>query len=457
VAVVLPVLLAMVFRRANAHLWSVLSWTIAIALPIYVVARALYLWVRLDDSLVRTTLRDLRPGWILMPVGTEAPWKVWPFLTTALVLANVSIFYLGVDPWTYAFDSTEPWNWPWSNWTSQFLHADASHLWGNMVFLWIFGSALEGRIRRGRLLAFYLLAGTASNALSAIGYLPHGGASGVGASGAIAGLMGLYLVRCYFSRVSFGVPIFGPLGYALPVVLRIQIHPFVLLTLYFLMDLSGARATMVGLDSDVDYWAHVGGYVFGLTIGYATGLYREGLVENLAFRRRQADESGEYGQSHAANTALLEIEPDDVDALLARARAQSRFYRRETAKEDYCRVIQMLLTEQRRRAAEVFLEYFEKYLVPMPIDQQLALTPALAERGDLNVAARCLELAAEAPGADPELRATALLYEAKLLIELGFKDAAVKVYEELVCSHPTSPRSEVARSRLAQLRGNDVG
>lgn len=451
-AVVVPVLLAMVFRRVNTFIWNVISWLVIIGLPIYVLARIIYLWSQLEGSFIRVALRHLRPGLALMPIGSEARWKAWPCLTTALVLANAGVFYLGVDQSVYGFYYREPWGWAWSNWISLFLHADQGHLWGNMIFLWIFGSALEGRLGRARLLLYYLLAGTAAHALSVVGTLTSDVEWSLGASGAIAGLMGLFIVRCYFSRVSFGIPIFGPLGYALPLVLRVQLNAMVLLTLFFLKDLSGARASMDGVWSQIGYWAHVGGYFFGLAIGYTTGLYRDGLREGLSLRSAEGGEGGDYGRSRAARTALLELEPDHIDALLARAREGSRFKRSEVAREDYCRVIGLLLDQRRGSAAEIFLEYFSKYLRPLPLTQQLALTPALAARGERDIAARCLELVAAEPGVEPDSRAAALLYEARLLTELGLPEAAERVYETLIHSHPANPKSEIAESRLAQLR-----
>jgi membrane associated rhomboid family serine protease len=416
-----------------------------------VFARLLYLWSQLEGSNIQVALRDLRLGLAFMPIGSEARWKAWPFLTAALVLANVGVFYLGVDQSAYGFYFREPWNWTWSNWTSLFLHANQDHLWANMIFLWIFGSALEGRVGRRQLLLYYLLAGTAGHALTVVGNPASEAGWSRGASGAISGLMGLFIVRCYFSRISFGIPIFGPFGYALPVVSRVRIHPMFLLTLFFLMNLSGARASMDGAQSHINYWAHVGGYFFGLTMGYATGLYRDGLREGLSLRSAEGGD-GDYGRSRSARTALLELEPNDIDALLARARERSRFSRGEGASEDYRRVIELLVKGNRARAAEIFLEYFEKYLSPMPLTHQLPLTLALAQRGEKDIAARCLELAVAEPGVDSSLRATALLYEARLLTELDLPDAAEKVYEELIQWRPAGAQNEIAEVRLAQMR-----
>jgi tetratricopeptide (TPR) repeat protein len=265
-------------------------------------------------------------------------------------------------------------------------------------------------------------------------------------------VMGLYMIRCCFGRVSVGIPIFGALGFALPVVLRIRVSPLILLTLYFLRDLSGARATLEGVPTNIGYGAHVGGYLFGLAIGYGSGLFRDGARESLAVQGTVPDRDGDFGRAREAQDALLKLEPDHVDALLARARRDSRFRCSETARRDYQRIVQLLLESDRARAAEVFLEYYQKFLAPVEIRQQLALTPALVDLGEYDIAARSLELAAQGPGIDRDARATALLYQGKLLTELELPDAAEKIYKDLMNSDPESSQAEIAEARLDGLR-----
>jgi membrane associated rhomboid family serine protease len=454
IAIVIPFLLVGVFRAANNLLWNLVAYSLWLAIPIYVFARPLYRWSQNDGSLSENVFRDLRFGLPLAPVGTDSDWRRWPVLTLALVLTNVCVFYAGVDQFTYALHICEPSGWQWSNWIAMFLHGDSSHLWGNMLFLAVFAAPLEGRIGRGRLFLYYLLTGTVAHAAWVLSELVVGGDCnwGLGASGAISGVMGLYMVRCCFGRVSFGIPIFGAVGLTLPVVLRIRVSPLVLLTFYFLRDLSGARATLEGVPTNIGYAAHVGGYLLGLAIGYGSGLFRDGVRESLAVQASVPDTDGDYGRSREAQDALLKLESDHVDALLARARRDSRFGRGETARQDYQRVVQLLLESDRARAAEVFLEYYQKFLAPVEIRQQLVLTPALVDLGKCDIAARALELAAQDPGIDRDAHATALLYQAKLLTELKLPEAAEEIYRELMDSDPESPQTEIAKARLDSLR-----
>jgi membrane associated rhomboid family serine protease len=454
VAVVIPFLLVGFFRAASNLLVELVTYSLWFAIPIYVFLRPLYRWSQNDGSLSANMLRDLRVGLPLAPVGTDNDWKRWPVLTLALVLTNVGVYCAGVDQHTYAFKVCEPWGWQWSNWISTFLHANPSHLFGNMVFLLIFAAPLEGRIGRGRLLLYYLLTGTAANAAMILSDFTIGGdcIGSIGASGAISGVMGLYMVRCCFGRMSFGIPILGALGLTLPVVLRIRVSPLILLTFYFLSDLSGARATLEGVPTHIAYAAHVGGYLLGLAIGYGSGLLRDGVRESLAVQASVPDTDGDYGRSREALDALLKLEPNHVDALLARARRDSRFGRGETARRDYQRVVQLLLDSDRARAADVFLEYYQKFLAPVEIRQQLVLTPALVDLGKCDIAARALELATQEPDIDRDARSTALLYQGKLLTELDLPEAAEKIYKDLMNSDPESPQAEIAEARLDSLR-----
>jgi membrane associated rhomboid family serine protease len=142
--------------------------------------------------------------------------------------------------------------------TSMFLHGGWAHIGGNMLYLWIFGDNVEDRLGHVRYLVFYLLCGAAA-ALAQV-YI-HGGSSVpmIGASGAISGVLGAYLVLFPHSRVLTLIPIV----FFLQIV---EVPAIVLLGVWFLMQLVsgvgslGARADVGG----VAFWAHVAGFVAGL-------------------------------------------------------------------------------------------------------------------------------------------------------------------------------------------------
>jgi hypothetical protein len=143
--------------------------------------------------------------------------------------------------------------------TSMFLHGGWLHLAGNMWYLWIFGDNVEDRLGHSRFLLFYLLAGIVAASLHCV-FNPASQLPTVGASGAIAGVLGAYLVAFPHARVVTLVPLFPFFQVlALPAVL--------VLGLWILMQFfSGALSLGSGTGGGVAWWAHIGGFVFGLVV-----------------------------------------------------------------------------------------------------------------------------------------------------------------------------------------------
>jgi membrane associated rhomboid family serine protease len=143
--------------------------------------------------------------------------------------------------------------------TSMFLHGSWSHVIGNMWYLWIFGDNVEDRVGHGRFIAFYLLCGIAA-ALGQVAVDPTSTLPTIGASGAIAGVMGAYFVLYPHSRVLTLVPfIFLMQVVELPAIL--------LLGFWFLMQLFSAGTiamTTASRGGGVAFAAHVIGFVAGM-------------------------------------------------------------------------------------------------------------------------------------------------------------------------------------------------
>jgi membrane associated rhomboid family serine protease len=143
--------------------------------------------------------------------------------------------------------------------TSMFLHGSWSHVIGNMWYLWIFGDNVEDRVGHGRFIFFYLLCGIAA-ALGQVAVNPSSVLPTIGASGAIAGVMGAYFVLYPHSRVLTLVPwIFIQI---------IELPAIMLLGFWFLMQLFSAGAIAVTASTHgsggVAFAAHVVGFVAGL-------------------------------------------------------------------------------------------------------------------------------------------------------------------------------------------------
>lgn len=136
----------------------------------------------------------------------------------------------------------------WAVITSMFLHGSLGHLAFNMLFLWIFGNNVEERFGHLGALLFYLAAGVAATAYY-VGTSPHSTVPLVGASGAIAGLMGAYLVLWPRARI------LGLVG-----IIPLPLPAWLFLGFWFV-------SQFVGRDGGVAYAAHIGGFVFGIAVG----------------------------------------------------------------------------------------------------------------------------------------------------------------------------------------------
>ena len=154
--------------------------------------------------------------------------------------------------------------------TSQFLHGGFLHVAGNMLFLWIFGNNVEDRLGHFKYLFFYLACGILA-ALTQWYFSQTSGIPSLGASGAIAGVMGAYILR--YPRAEIATLI--PLGFFFPVV---RIPAYYFLGFWFLQQAFYGVASLkapvnIGMENGgIAYWAHAGGFVFGAILGPLLGL-----------------------------------------------------------------------------------------------------------------------------------------------------------------------------------------
>jgi membrane associated rhomboid family serine protease len=153
--------------------------------------------------------------------------------------------------------------------SSMFLHGGWFHLIGNMWFLWVFGNNVEDSMGRGRFVIFYLLCGIAAAGAQILAN-PASPIPMVGASGAIGGVMGAYVVL--YPRVPVVMLVF--LGF---LITTFRIPAFLMLGYWFLIQLVGGLPQIGGSSGGVAFWAHVGGFVAGMVLVF---LFRDrALVE----------------------------------------------------------------------------------------------------------------------------------------------------------------------------------
>jgi membrane associated rhomboid family serine protease len=203
----------------------------------------------------------------MIPLRDVIPSRTTPYVTIALVVLNSLIF---LYQWSLgdqgnAFVETFgliPAYFSWGTvFTSMFLHGGILHVAGNMLYLWIFGDNVEDRMGHGRFIVFYLLCGIAA-ALAQTLSVPDSTVPMVGASGAIAGVMGAYFILYPHSRIVTLVTllIFWQV---------MEIPAIVLLGFWFVMQFLsgvGSIATATGREAGggIAFWAHIAGFAAGV-------------------------------------------------------------------------------------------------------------------------------------------------------------------------------------------------
>jgi membrane associated rhomboid family serine protease len=146
--------------------------------------------------------------------------------------------------------------------SSMFLHGGWFHILSNMWILYIFGDNVEDRMGKVRYLIFYLLCGVSAGLLQTY-ILPNSSIAVIGASGAIAGILGAYLILYPRSRIVSLVPI-------LFIFTLIEIPAVIFLLLWFVSQIFSGLASLNGANGGgVAWWAHIGGFLFGiLSLGF---------------------------------------------------------------------------------------------------------------------------------------------------------------------------------------------
>jgi len=142
--------------------------------------------------------------------------------------------------------------------TSMFLHASWAHLVGNMLFLWIFADNVEDRLGHFNFLIFYVLCGFGAS-LSHLIMSSHSRIPAVGASGAIAGVLGAYLVMFPSAKVLTLIPLF--IFWQI-----VEVPAFIFLGVWFIYQFLLGVSSIGGTQAGIAFWAHIGGFIAGIVL-----------------------------------------------------------------------------------------------------------------------------------------------------------------------------------------------
>lgn len=199
----------------------------------------------------------------LIPLGDASRRPVrFPIVTVFIIAVNVLVFLLelnGGDAFVAQWAAIPQQVIFGHRWitvlTAMFMHAGWSHIIGNMIYLWAFGPEIEDAMGRGRYLLFYLLGGIVSM-LAQILASPHSTIPNLGASGAIAAVMGAFIVTYPRDRIRSVLLIF--------IFVTVRFIPAIfLIGFWFLIQLFNAGAVANVQTGGVAYLAHIGGFIFG--------------------------------------------------------------------------------------------------------------------------------------------------------------------------------------------------
>ncbi|MEO1670225.1 MAG: rhomboid family intramembrane serine protease [Cyanobacteria bacterium J06631_2] len=224
----------------------------------------------------------------MIPINDENPTSSTPIVVYALIAINVVVFlhqmslgrgmegffqlYAVIPQQLSASFAGAPTNQPVPELltliTSQFLHGGLAHIGGNMLFLWTFGDNIEQDLGHFKFLFFYLACGVLAG-LTHWFFGMQSGVPTVGASGAIAGVMGAYLLKYPKAKIVTLLPLFI-------IFTTVRIPAIYFLGFWFVQQAFSSVASLgMAEGGGVAYWAHSGGFIFGAILGPMLGLLRD--------------------------------------------------------------------------------------------------------------------------------------------------------------------------------------
>jgi membrane associated rhomboid family serine protease len=203
----------------------------------------------------------------VIPLRDVIPSRTTPYVGITLIAMNALVFLYEQSLGEYALRQfimtygLVPAIFDWTTViTSMFLHGGWAHFLGNMLYLWIFGDNVEDRLGHGRFIFFYIASGVVA-ALVQTSFNPDSAIPMIGASGAISGVLGAYIILFPHSRVLTLLPL-------LIFIEIIEVPAIILLGLWFLLQLvSGVGSlTQPEAGGGVAFWAHAAGFVAGMAL-----------------------------------------------------------------------------------------------------------------------------------------------------------------------------------------------
>lgn len=449
-ALIVPIALGFLKPIAVYWIFNAVISSAAI-ISIFAVGRIGYDWKMKGFNFFEAIFRNLRPLPPAMVCGTDLKRDVTPVVTLFLIMVNVLMYVAVTDAIeksaVFPPVGTTGWDhWVASLFTSAFLHGSLPHLFGNMVFLWVIGSALESRLGPVRFLKCYFACLLFSK-LMVISMLWLQEASFgkpqefhcLGASGAIAGLMGLFVVRCFFAQLHVTLPfILSPMFS-----IQVKIPCMVLLGLFFARDICGSQLQFYGFPIMINYWAHVGGYLAGFFLGYYLGLNQTAAREALEIKAgRMAIGKTERGAAFRIYKGILARDPHH-EATLEYFLGLYHHVNGLKAGAFFDRLMQLYECDM-PKAAKLFRDYYPCYVDRLPAHLLTRLGNHFFRNCDLEKARICFHLAAAKKG---PWQPRAMLYLGRTFAGLGDQRNARESFAKVATCFPGTVFQQEALKR----------
>ena len=294
-----------------------------------------------------------------VPVGIDAETRRFPVMTVFFSVLCTAIFFLNkYFPYATPFDFSNLIYYPgFSGWpaavAAAFLHFGYLHLIGNLVYLLLFGWYLEDRMGTVSFTIMVLVAALLGNLAQGwynINVL-NVNMGIIGASGAVSGVMGAFLIRFYVSRVKIAYWVFMPLM-AYTRAGRVEVPVVFALALWMALQVGRGLAQLGGTSAGVAYMTHIAAFFFGIAYTLITGGWKEARSEAHHMRARRHLRKGDFFGAQEELSYYVATRPDDgiAHAELARARIQSGD--EIGARASYLKACEALLGSQDRSDCE---------------------------------------------------------------------------------------------------------
>jgi membrane associated rhomboid family serine protease len=364
---------------------------------------------------------------LLIPVRIYVEYREDYPVTLALIGINVLAFVpvlvtpcCGLQPFFARYGLVPGSPQPHQFLTHMFLHGGILHLGFNMLFLWLFGKVVESVFGHARFLLFYLGGGLVA-ALSQLIICHASGADlqvpMVGASGAIAAVLGIFLTRYYFVKIEMRWFFFFFLFFR---IYTFHLRAWVFLLLLWFVPQLAFGLLSLGYSGGVAYWAHIGGFLFGVVLGMQMNLLREAKAEIACGKGRDASAVGnETSRMHLKES--IEASPHNVKARLELAQSYIKEQRLNDGVREYVEAFNSAC-----RAGEIE-EALSIYSMAFALKNEELILP---EHRELELSLDCIKYAH---------------------YELG-----LRILEKLHRLRPDHPQTEQILARLVALSANKL-